>query len=155
VTPLINRALSTLGRVARDPSALSALEKLDGTVNSLRPTLALLLPAQRVCNTLGILARNFGSTVSKGDQSGTWLTFYPVLNLQQSGHSATPDADLHVDTQPTENASECESGNEPYAPGQAIGHPAGLQPTTTEITSSPPSTVRSATLLDVIPGASR
>jgi virulence factor Mce-like protein len=156
VTPLLNTALRTLGRVARDPAAEGALRKLDGTVNSLRPTVQMLRDAQVACNQLAIMFRNFGSTVSAGDASGTWLTFIPILHLAQTTTAGETDPQLHFSTYPTANATECEAGNEQYTPGQLIGTTPELEPTTTDTTNAPEAVTRGARaagLLDVIPGA--
>ena len=72
---------------------------------------------------------------------------------------SAPAPDLHLNYYPNMNAQECEAGNEPFnADEQAIGNPAGLQPTTTEDTDPPAIATRrarAAGLLDHIPGAAR
>ena len=50
---------------------------------------------------------------------------------------STPSAELHANPVPTNNATECETGNEPFAEGQQIGNPAGTQPNRTEETTAP------------------
>ena len=57
------------------------------------------------------------------------------------------------------DATECEAGNEPYAPGQQIGNPTTRRARRPLDETSPPESVtaraRAAGLLDRIPGASR
>jgi virulence factor Mce-like protein len=157
LAPKANTALRTLGTVARDPAAGGSLRKLTSTVRTLRPTVDYLTAAQVHCNTGGLFMRNFYSPVTQGDASGTWLTFYLIFRTQQDLKAPAPESDLHVNPYPHENASECESGNEPYTPGQLIGNPAGNQPTKTAETAPPAAVTaraRAAGLLDAIPGAS-
>ena len=158
ITPPTNTLLRTLGTVARDPAASGALRKLDKTVNVLRPTVDYLTSAQVNCNVAGLFARNFYSPISQGDQAGSFLTFFALFRSEQTSKNPAPEEDLHINPYPNENARECESGNEPYAPGQVIGNPAGLQSSTSAETSPPPGVAeraRAAGLLDRIPGASR
>jgi virulence factor Mce-like protein len=157
-TAPLTRTLQSLDVIATDARAPSALAGLTTTVRLLRPTLTDLQAAQLHCNVGGLFARNTSSAVTRGDALGSWLSFVPIMRSQQSDHESKPDPDLHVDTVPTLNGTECESGNEPYSPGQVIGSPAGVQPNTTEETRPPAgATARAATagLLDRIPGATR
>jgi hypothetical protein len=80
--------------------------------------------------------RNLASIASEGDAGGNWLRMIPIFATNQTNHSATPDPQLHVNYYPHENASECEAGNEPYTPGQAIGNPPGNQSTKVEQTKA-------------------
>jgi phospholipid/cholesterol/gamma-HCH transport system substrate-binding protein len=161
-TPQLTRPLDdtlrALGQIAGDPRAPDSVTQLTTTLELLRPTLDDVLSAQVHCNVAGLFARDTASAVSRGDADGTWLSFQPILRAQQSSHSATPDADLHADVVPTENGTECESGNEPYRPGLVIGHPAGRQPDATELTAPPPGVTaraKAAGLYDPVPGATR
>ena len=154
-TPL-DATLQVLDRISRDPAAAGTLRKLVTTIESLYPTLQYLAPAQIVCNNAGLWTRNVDSTASEGDQYGTWISLFPIFRNEQVVQSATPDSDLHFNYYPNENASECEAGNEPYAPGQVIGNPAGNQPTKVDQTAPPKGTLelaRQAGLLDHIPGS--
>jgi hypothetical protein len=94
--------------------------------------------AQLNCNALAIWVRNLVSATSEGDASGGWIRMSDVINQGQSSQSSAPASDLHLNYYPNENASECEAGNEPYAPGQAIGNPPGNQSTQTDQTAPPP-----------------
>jgi hypothetical protein len=71
--------------------------------------------------------RNLASTASEGDSGGNWLRMVPVFGFSQFNHNATIAEDLHFNPYPHENTKECESGNEPYGPGQALGNPPGEQ----------------------------
>jgi hypothetical protein len=69
-------------------------------------------------------------------------------------HDATPDANLHYNPYPKANADECEGGNEPYAPGQAIGNVPGNQSKAHPETKPPASATaraRAAGLLERAP----
>lgn len=79
------------------------------------------------CNTLALWVRNLASTASEGDRGGNWLRMLPVFQVDQMQHARTMSPDLHVNVYPHEDASECESGNEPFRPGRQLGNPAGLQ----------------------------
>ncbi|MEA2124343.1 MAG: phospholipid/cholesterol/gamma-HCH transport system substrate-binding protein [Solirubrobacteraceae bacterium] len=157
VTPKADTVLRTLRTISADKATSGALRKLDTTVNKLRPTVKYLTAAQTNCNVAGLFAHNFYSPISQGDASGTWLTFYTLFRFEQTQKAPAPEGDLHINPYPNENASECESGNEPYTPGQFIGNPKGNQSTTTAETTPPPGVTeraRAAGLLDTIPGAS-
>jgi virulence factor Mce-like protein len=158
LTRPLQQTLDQLDEIAKDARAPRAAARLAETVNLLQPTLTDLQTAQIHCNVGGLWARNSAGAVSHGDQLGTWLAFVPIIRTLQTQHSAEPDPDLHVNTQPTLNGTECESGNETYLPGQAIGHPPGTQPSHTEETTPPADATdaaRNAGLLTPIPGASR
>jgi virulence factor Mce-like protein len=158
LTKPLTGTIRALEEIVEDPRAPRAVSRLTTTVGLLMPTLTDLETAQVHCNVGGLFARNTSGAVSRGDRQATWLAFTPILRNEQTQHAATPDPDLHVDTIPTLNARECESGNEPYSPGQVIGSPAGDQPNWTEETAPPEGVrdlARRAGLLDDIPGASK
>jgi phospholipid/cholesterol/gamma-HCH transport system substrate-binding protein len=131
---------------SRDPASTQSLQVLGtkdlGTFGSLLSGLGQLLVGaageQLNCNALGLWVRNLVSATSEGDAAGGWIRMSAVVNSAQTAQSATPSSDLHLNYYPNENAHECEAGNEPYAPGQAIGNPPGNQSTQTEQTSPPP-----------------
>ncbi|MCW3065221.1 MAG: Mammalian cell entry related domain protein [Solirubrobacterales bacterium] len=126
------------------------------TSTVLGASLKAIMPAQISCNVAGLWTRNLASTVSEGDSAGSWVAIAPVFAADQTFQQAKPSADLHDNFYPTENASQCESGNEPYLPGQKLGNPAGAQSTHVELTAPPASATaaaRQAGLLDRIPGS--
>ncbi|HYF24417.1 MAG TPA: MlaD family protein [Baekduia sp.] len=133
----LDDTLQALGALARRDSAIPAVIKLTQTVTSLDRTLDVLLPAQVTCNAGALFVRNLGGVIDTGDPQGNWLTFVPVLEPSQSFQQARPAANLHANPRPTNDASECETGNEPYLPGQRIGSPGASQGTTTELTRAP------------------
>lgn len=158
LTDPLTASLRTLGVVARDPAAGGAVEKLTTGLRLLRPTLDQLRAAQVNCNVLALNLRNQSDAVSRGDQQGTWLSFLPLISTDQGFRQTSPSPNLHYNPYPRQDATECESGNEPFAPGRSIGNPASTEPATTEITRPPASATRrarAAGLLDTIPGASR
>jgi hypothetical protein len=61
-----------------------------------------------------------------------------VTGTNQAFQSKKPAPDLHLNFYPNEDATECESGNETYGPGQHIGNPPGKQGTAHEETTPPP-----------------
>ncbi|MCW2997085.1 MAG: hypothetical protein JWN65_634 [Solirubrobacterales bacterium] len=133
----LGTTLAALGAVSRDPNAPASVKQLITTVRTLGTTLGTILPAQLQCNLLPIGFRNAFSAVSVGDSEGPWFSQQQILNSSQDTQSKAPSANLHVTPVPHANASECEAGNEPYAPGQAIGNPSGLQRNSTEETTPP------------------
>ena len=135
-------SLAALDALASDPDTRGALDRLLTTVKSALPTLRFVVPAQTVCNYLGVWTRNVTSTISEGDASGTWFRTLVVLEPDEIRASARPSPRLHNNTYGNTAAPgqprECETGNEPYEPGQQFGNVPGNQGARTEITSRPP-----------------
>ncbi|MCW2991783.1 MAG: Mammalian cell entry related domain protein, partial [Solirubrobacterales bacterium] len=140
----MDTALRAVDAFSRNPSATGAIKALGGqdlatfggsAFIGLGAILRTTSTAQLHCNATALWMRNLASTASEGDSGGNWLRMIPVFSTTQISHAATPAPDLHVNYYPHENAKECESGNETYAPGQAIGNPAGRQPASTEDTT--------------------
>ena len=143
LTEPLRQALVAVNGFSTDPAATGAINALRGedlatfggsAFIGLGAILKTTAAAQLNCNAVALWMRNLVSIASENDSHGGWLTTVPVLGFNQNTHAAQPAPDLHVNYYPHENASECESGNETYAAGQAIGNPAGKQPKTTEIT---------------------
>jgi hypothetical protein len=90
---------------------------------------------------MGLWTRNVPSTISEGDNSGTWFRTLVVGGADEASASAKPAPNLHVNpygnTAAPGQTHECENGNEPYLPGQRIGHVPGNQGARTENTSRP------------------
>ena len=141
----LRQTLVALDRLARDPATASVLERLLTALRSLEPTLRFVVPAQTRCNYLGLWTRNIPSTISEGDVSGTWFRTLVVLDQDEQAAQDRPVPDLHVNQYANTGApaqgGECEAGNEPYLPGQRIGHVPGDQGSATENTA-PPEDVR-------------
>jgi virulence factor Mce-like protein len=135
-------SLAALDALAADPVTRSVLDRLLATVKSALPTLRFVVPAQTVCNMLGVWTRNVSSTISEGDASGTWFRTLVILEPSQMLARSEPSANLHNNTYGNSAAPgqprECETGNEPYGPGQSFGNVPGNQGAQTEITSPPP-----------------
>jgi hypothetical protein len=138
--PDLEDLLNALGALSKDPSTSGAVTRLTKVVASLGPTLRFTNPFQTQCNYLGLWTRNASSTISEGDENGTWFRFIPVLQTDEFLQRSTPAPQMHATPYGNATANECETGNEPYAPGQHIGHPDGLQPNHTELTAPPPGT---------------
>jgi hypothetical protein len=135
----LDKALVALGSLSRAPSTSGAVKLLTATVSTLKTTLGAILPSQLQCNLLPLAFRNATSTVSVGDNAGSWLNFTTILNSTQDQSAAKVASNLHNTPTPNENASECEAGNEPYIKGVRIGNPAGDQRNATDSTTAPAS----------------
>lgn len=143
----LNTAVGAVDTLARDPNSIDTF-KLLGTNDlatfgaSAFVGLGAILrdagPSQLACNTIGIWARNFASSLSEGDATGSWLRAALVIDEPQLFQTSTPAPDLHDNYYPHENSSECEAGNEPYTAGQLIGNPPGNQSTKVDSTAPPP-----------------
>lgn len=140
----LDAALVAVGDFSENPAAIGAIRALGNddlatfggsAFIGLGAILRTTARAQLHCNAAALWMRNLASIASEGDSGGNWLRMLPVFVTSQTSHAATPAPDLHVNYYPRENARECESGNEPFAPGQVIGNPPGLQPTTTQDTT--------------------
>lgn len=141
----------TLRAFVRDRNTPGSLRMLTQATDILTPLLQKVTPAQTVCNTFALAARNLALARSQGDANGSYartsLYAYPPLTLQ----SGQPASDLHYNPYGTEDATECEAGNEPFLPGRQIGSPPGRQPAVTERTTAPADATaraREAGLLD-------
>ena len=146
----------TPGAIARLPETFSrlgaaagplrgALDQLVPAVASIHTALHTIEPAQVHCNVGGIFARNAASALSEGDAVGAWArVVLSGVTVEQTFQAAKHQQDLHLNYYPHENASECEAGNEPYAPGLLIGNPPGLQSTKTPATAPPPGVTKLA-----------
>jgi ABC-type transporter Mla subunit MlaD len=136
--PDLEDLLRALGALSKDPATSSSVTRLTKVVDSLGPTLRFVNPFQTQCNYLGLWTRNASSTISEGDENGNWFRFIPVAQTDEFLQRATPAPQLHATPYGNATANECETGNEPYLPGQHIGHPAGLQPNHTAPPSGTP-----------------
>jgi ABC-type transporter Mla subunit MlaD len=134
----LRKTLAAVDALASDPLTRGALDRLLLAVRSALPTVRFVVPAQTVCNYLGLWARNVPSTISEGDDSGTWFRTLVVGGADEASASAAPAPNLHMNpygnTAAPGQERECEPGNEPYLPGQQIGHAPGNQGTKTEST---------------------
>lgn len=150
-TPVLRRAVALADRLeetlravavlSEDPVTARVLERLLTALESAKPTLEEIAPAQIQCNYLGLWTRNVSETISEGDDSGTWFRTLVVAGVDESRGSAEPAPNLHVNPYPNAAApgqdGECEAGNEGYAPGQLIGNEPGNQGRSTEETKPP------------------
>jgi hypothetical protein len=132
VAATLQTALSTVDKLAKDPASTQTFKVLDSsdlaTFGSsafvgLGAILRTVAPAQFACNVTGPWLRNFASSLSEGDNTAPWLRAILILKLDQMLMASKPSPDLHVNTYPIENASQCQAGNEGYGSGQVIGDP--------------------------------
>ena len=152
-TPEFNEQLEdvfvALKNFTEEPLVRPGIERLNDTVESLRPTLAFITPAQTVCNYGTLWFRNISSLLSVGDQNGTWQRFIIVATPQgpnneggpssapANGGGTDPANYLHSNAYPNTAAPgqprECEAGNEVFHVGQqVIGNVPGNQGTETD-----------------------
>ena len=153
-TPEFNAQLEdvfvALKNFAEEPLVEPGIERLNDTVESLRPTLKFVTPAQTVCNYATLWFRNVSSLLSIGDQNGTWQRFIIIATplgpnneggpSSQPANGGGPDASanfLHANSYPNTAAPgqtrECEAGNEVFKVGeQSIGNVPGAQGTDTD-----------------------
>jgi virulence factor Mce-like protein len=138
---LADRLTDTLEAVedlAADPLTTDSLTRLDRVLRSGLPTLRYVVPAQSVCNYLGLWLRNASSTIAEGDLGGTWVRTLVIVNQDEMLQTDKPAPRLHFNPYPATGGpgtgGECEAGNEPFLPGQQIGNLPGVQATTTEDT---------------------
>ena len=143
LTDPLRHSLSVLEQVSRLDSTGGALRKLGDFLSATEQTLAVLTPAQVYCNIIGLFGQNISSAilsdgVGEGPSVGTFgLASYGNNNDPYQAAKAGPDA--HVDSVPTENATECQSGNEPFSTHtQDLSPPSGRQPNHTRTTHPPP-----------------
>lgn len=126
-------SVASLDRLGQDPLVRRSLDAQLAAARSLRPILAEQTPGQVVCNSWTLLARNLASSLSIGNDYGTWARALLVVDPTQIRASSTPAARRNANPYP--NAAqpgarrECEAGREPYAPDGRVGHPAGNQGT--------------------------
>jgi virulence factor Mce-like protein len=156
----LRTALISLKALARDPITDEALRRLLDLVNPTNTVLSVVTPAQVYCNVLGLYG-SFGALFGElGDGPGPAI---PLLTLTGAGaigeqfQSPHPSSNLNLDPLPTENASTCQSGNEPWTGAQHLNNP-GPTGHTTRTNPLPPgvrSYAAAAGLLNPIPGASR
>ena len=141
-TPAFNRRLASLLQelqtFANDPVAPRGVKRLAETLETLKPPLDYLAPAQLTCNYLTLWFRNVSSLLSEGDVHGTWQRFIIIATPQGPNNEGGPSnapangptSDNYLHSNPYPNTAspgqpkECESGNEPYPVGRkVIGNP--------------------------------
>jgi virulence factor Mce-like protein len=142
----LNRRLepvfASLQAFAQDPQSTAGVRRLTKTVDSLRPTLDHLAPAQTVCNYPALFFKNAASLLSEGGSNGTWQRFIIIAapkGPDNEGGPSTkpadgPTVDNHLHTNPYPNTAspgqprECEAGNETYDAGRTVvGNDPGTQ----------------------------
>jgi virulence factor Mce-like protein len=134
----LRASLQEVYLLSSDPLTRSALRRLRTALDSALPTVRYVAPLQVRCNYLGVYFRNIASTVSEGDAAGNWLRTLVIANPGQEQYRPDPAPDLHANPYPyTGQNGICETGNEPYRPGQVIGHAPGTTAGSTEDTGGP------------------
>lgn len=132
----LDDALTSVDALAKDPLTPRSLDAQTRAATVLRPILDQLTPAQVTCNAITLFGKNLAGHLSEGNRYGTWERILFMLAPQQTLPTATPAADLNYNPYPNAGqagaTSECESGNEPFAPGGRIGSVPGDQGTTVD-----------------------
>ena len=145
----LQTALVAVEALARDPASTQTFAVLGSTdlatfgasaLVGLGAILHTVADAQFSCNVAGLWVRNFASSLTEGDSTGSWLRFAPILDLAagtagQGFEQPKPSANLHLNYYPTENSKMCQAGNEVYRGGQLIGDPG---PTSTVVDNTLP-----------------
>jgi virulence factor Mce-like protein len=149
LNPKIAEASQAFAAFAKNPIVVTGLEDLTHTLGVGNPLFAGLAPAQTNCNYVTLTFRNLASALSESIGVGTLLRAAPVLapngpnneGLPSSAPANGPSVDhtpttggvapmpidnnhLHANPYPNVGGPgqpvECEAGNEPYTPGQAV-----------------------------------
>jgi phospholipid/cholesterol/gamma-HCH transport system substrate-binding protein len=149
LTRPLRTTLAALESVSRLKSTTGAVRKLGDVMVSLDGVLSALTPAQVHCNVIGLFGQNeatFWGTLGAGE--GPAVINAAIGTVGATGEqlqSAKPAASLHTDLLPVENATECDSDNEPYNPNvQELAPPTGPIPDTTRPTYPPPGVLQLA-----------
>jgi len=147
--PEFAEAAQAFGAFAKNPIVIGGIEDVTHTLGLGNPVLAGLDPAQTNCNYVTLTFRNLASLLSESVGVGTLARAAPVLAPQGpnneglpasapakgpsvdhtptvGGQAPKPVDDNHIHVNPYPNVGgpgqplECEAGNEPYTPGQAV-----------------------------------
>jgi virulence factor Mce-like protein len=155
----LKSAVVAVDALAKDPASTQTFRVLGssdlGTLGAsaflgLGAILRTVSSAQFACNVAGLWVRNFASALSEGDSTGGWLRLSPIIDLNQELQSATPAPDLHLNYYPTEDSSQCQAGNEVYAPGRPIGSPPRTS-TVVDDTAPPPGVLERGKQAGLVP----
>jgi len=146
----LTRVFQQVATFSEEPMVKLGLHHIQLLVDSLRPTIRFLTPAQTTCNYVTLWFRNISSLLSEGDANGTWQRFNIVStpvgpnaeggpsSAPANGGGATPSLNhLHANPYPNTAAPgqthECEAANEPYLNGRTlVGNVPGNQGTATD-----------------------
>jgi virulence factor Mce-like protein len=149
LNPEIAEASEAFAAFAKNPIVTTGLEDLTHTLGLGNPLFAGLAPAQTNCNYVTLTFRNLASLLSESVGVGTLARAAPILAPQgpnnegfpssapangpsidhtstAGGQAPKPIDDNHVHVNPYPHVGgpgqplECEAGNEPYTPGQAV-----------------------------------
>ena len=135
----LEEALEQVDELASDARTPDALRRLRRVVDSGDPVLRYVVPAQAVCNYIGIWLRNVSSTISEGDIGGTWVRTLVVMRPEEMLARENPAPKMNHNPYPHAAGpgtnGECEGGNEPFNPNGNFGNPPGVQATSTEDTN--------------------
>ncbi|WP_040599564.1 MlaD family protein [Patulibacter medicamentivorans] len=157
----LQATLRSLERFARLPQADGTVRKLDDAFQATGKLLEKLTPAQVHCNVLSVWGRNmYEAFGTAGTGAGPSVGIATIKALGNSPlellQNRDPLPNLHVNYNPTEDARECEGGNEPYSfTSRSLASPPGRQSTAHVETLPPPGVPQLAArarLLDTPPG---
>jgi hypothetical protein len=142
LTGPLRKTVTVLKTVTQVPSTIGALRKVGVLMRVTNHALEGLIPAQAYCNVIPLFAQGLASSFgSLGTGDGPAIGLGEITTSGSSTdqiQAAVPAPDAHINNFPNENASECESNNEPTKEKQDLKNPTGLQPNHTRKTSTPP-----------------
>ena len=132
----VDNALGAVGVFSRNPASRTSL-KLLGSADlatfgssafvGLGAILQTTWDAEKHCRATSTWSKRLVDITRDGNAGGHWLRMGPILDISQMLARSDPSPNLHANPYPNADASECEAGNEGYAPGQLIGNPPGIQ----------------------------
>ena len=130
------QVLDAVGGFTGNPASAGSLRLLGGTdlatfgasaFVGLGAILETTWEAELHCRVVSDWVAGLSEILSDGDEGGNWIRMIPVFEREEMFPSAEPAPNLHANPYPRQDATECESGNEPYLPGRQIGNPPGRQ----------------------------
>jgi virulence factor Mce-like protein len=131
LAPPLGEVLDAVRGFTSNPHSYGALQVLGSTdlatfgasaFVGLGGILSTVWEAEEHCKVATNWVSGLNEILSDGDQGGNWIRMIPVFQLDEMLPASKPADGLHFNPYPNQNAQECESGNEPYLPGQRIGN---------------------------------
>jgi virulence factor Mce-like protein len=159
VSDNLHTALLAVDALARDPASTQTFKVLGSSdlatfgssaLVGLGAILRSVASEQFSCNVAALWVRNFADSLSEGDNTGGWLRFAPIIDVNQLFQASSTASDLHINYYPKENAQGCQAGNEVYSGAQRIGDP-GPTSTVVDNTNPPPGVLERGRKAGLVP----
>ena len=149
LTGPLRSAFAALDRVSAMPSTGGALRKLGSLMSAIQQSVVALLPAQVHCDVISLFGQDLGGYLAAlGTGEGPAVANSAISTagvIGEQAQRATPPLGMHIDNLPTENATECQAGNEPYNPNVTVlAPPSGSLPDHTRSNYPPPGALQRA-----------